>query len=433
MSDEQLLQALELDDSYDIVRVLASHPSGTTELVSDDAGCLYVRKRIPRELANREAWEALARVDGRRVPRVECIYELPDALVVVCPYVMGTTVAQLLRRQARLEAHEAAGIALGVCRAASELHARGIVHRDISPGNVVVVPNILGDSPSNRTYLIDLGVARVRTNDEASHDTTPLGTPGFSAPEQYGFAQTDARSDVYSIGRLLACLLVGKASEEVSLDASALPDDAVPPQLRGIIERACAFEPSARYQSADQMATDLARAERELGGGVDVAQQRPGGYHVSVPEAAAQGYDWRSEARDAATRGAAGLWTRLGYGSSWSKASTLTCVLVVANWVTALMVGLAFIEAGFAGGSTRPGDALFYPVVGLIGFAGTVFAGHQIALCLLRGGRYRGVQRRGRLLLKMLAEDAAVTLALYMAIALVAGAIGALLQGVTAG
>ena len=59
MDNQRLLQAWELDDSYRVVRVLAAHPSGTTELVSDANRGLHIRKRIPHELSNRQAWEAL--------------------------------------------------------------------------------------------------------------------------------------------------------------------------------------------------------------------------------------------------------------------------------------------------------------------------------------------------------------------------------------
>ncbi len=265
MTDDEVIRALELDDSFKVVRVLVEHRVGATELVADAAGQLYVRKRIPLELANRDAWERLMGVHDAHVPQVACVYQLPDVLVVVCRYVMGTTVAQMLDRQFRLTPYEAAAVAGGVCDALAILHDRGVIHRDVSPGNVVVRPDVLGDSMRTRTCLIDLGVARV-TNEAATHDTKPLGTPGFSAPEQYGFAQTDARSDLYAVGRLLLCLAVGHVCDQAAIDLAEFDEHELPGPLRDIVAKACAFEPSARYQSALQMGEALAAAERTLGG-----------------------------------------------------------------------------------------------------------------------------------------------------------------------
>ncbi len=255
MTDAELLAALELDDSYEVLRVLARKPQGDTELVRSLQGRVFVRKRIPRELGNRDAWEALANLRHNQLPRVERIYDLPDQLVVVCEYIEGVSVREMLDRGTPLPVEDALDIAIGLCDAASALHGVGIIHRDISPGNVVIRFAAVAGGLRSRTCLIDLGVARMH-DEEARRDTTPLGTWGFAAPEQYGFAQSDARSDVYAIGRLLSCLLRG--SMPVEADGLELPEDeSLPEPLRAVMERACAFEPSARYQTAADFAASL--------------------------------------------------------------------------------------------------------------------------------------------------------------------------------
>ena len=240
---DAVLAALERDEAYRVVRVLAEKTSGSTELVVPERTGMpfYVRKRIPIALANPEAWAQLAQISHPHLPHVVETYALPDTFVTVCDYVEGFSVEQLVASRGRLDTAQALSILADVCDAAGALHARGIIHRDITPGNVVVA--------ADGAHLIDLGIARVG-DATARHDTTRLGTWGFAAPEQFGFAQTDARSDVYSIGSLAGFMLTGVRPDQEGFDAAVA---ALPAGLAAVIERARAFEPSARYASAAEL------------------------------------------------------------------------------------------------------------------------------------------------------------------------------------
>lgn len=239
-------------DPYTVVRVLGTNEFSCTQLVKfGDNSPLYVRKSIMAEMANIEAWQALEHVSHPLVPRVREQYWRAGTYVVVYDYVPGDSLAELMGRNGVLNERYAVSLLLDVADAAAALHAAGIVHRDISPGNVVV-------DLKGRAHLTDLGIARVVEAGQ-SHDTTLLGTMGFAAPEQYGFAQTDARSDVYSMGRLLAyaCtgLLPSVASD--SFDDPEFGLETLSPGLVNVIKTACAFEPSVRFQSAQDFATAL--------------------------------------------------------------------------------------------------------------------------------------------------------------------------------
>lgn len=239
-------------DAYTVVRELGHGVGSTTQLVKlGENSPLYVRKVITEEYANTEAWQALARVSHPLVPRVREQCWRDGSYEVVYDYIPGESLAELVGRSGCLNERYAASIMLDVADAAAALHEAGIVHRDISPGNVIV-------DRKGRAHLTDLGIARV-VDAGQSHDTTLLGTMGFAAPEQYGFAQTDARSDVYSMGRLLAyvCtgLLPGVASD--SFDDPEFGLETLSPGLASVIETACAFEPSTRFQSAQALATAL--------------------------------------------------------------------------------------------------------------------------------------------------------------------------------
>ena len=243
------MHAMGIDDAYHVERVLASGAGGTTELVTLDGSGPFVRKRIPAKLARRGVWATLVECDSARLPRVEATYEMPNEFVVVCDYVPGENLEQLVAARGHLGKKDALQIVAQLCEAVGALHARGIIHRDISPTNVIVA--------ADGAHLIDLGIARFRV-EGATRDTTQLGTYGFASPEQYGFAQTDARSDVYSLGRMLGYLLTGVAPAESEKYEAALEDDSLAsPDLRAVIQRASAMEPSARYQSAGAFAAAL--------------------------------------------------------------------------------------------------------------------------------------------------------------------------------
>lgn len=245
------MHAMDLDDAYRVDRVLARGAGGVTEIVALGESGPFVRKRIPSRLARRGVWGTLAECDCARLPRVIATYEMPDEFVVVCDFVPGENLEQLLSARGRLAEKDAARLVAQLCEAAAALHAHGIIHRDISPTNVIVA--------ADGAHLIDLGIARFRA-EGATHDTTQLGTPGFAAPEQHGFAQTDARTDVYSLGRVLGYLLTGVRPEmpDAAEYEQALADEKiVSPRMRTVVERASAFEPSARYQSAAELARAL--------------------------------------------------------------------------------------------------------------------------------------------------------------------------------
>ncbi|WP_368158120.1 serine/threonine protein kinase [Collinsella aerofaciens] len=254
MNDNQLMHAMSLDDTYHVEQVLARGEDGITELVTIDGAGPFVRKKIRQELARRNVWSALTECSSPRLPRVEATYELPEHFVVVYDFVPGRSLSKVIETDGPLTPEEATSLGIELCEAAEELHRHGIVHRDISPNNIVVA--------ANGAHLIDLGIARMRV-EGASKDTTSLGTWGFASPEQYGFAQTDARSDVYSIGRVLGFALTGVRPDDEAYEQILKENlDNAPATLVHAITRACSFEPSARFQSATEMAEVLAGSSR---------------------------------------------------------------------------------------------------------------------------------------------------------------------------
>lgn len=344
LDDKQVMHAMSLDDMYHVEKTLARGADGVTELVTVDGAGPFVRKKMSLALANRGVWSILSLCNCSRLPRVEATYELPEQFVVVYDFIPGDTLERLVSERGRLDESEACARALEICEAASALHALGVIHRDISPKNIVMA--------ADGARLIDLGIARMRV-EGASRDTTSLGTWGYASPEQYGFAQTDARSDVYSIGRVLGFMLTGIQPDSEGYERALCDEERVSPRMHMAIERACAFEPSKRYQSVEELA-------RALGSKTPAPAPASG---VAAADSAAAASPAPSTAAavapaDAAASGLAASQVATSHGSSRARVAAvlaLVVTLVAAVAILAPRVGGLFAAPASAGGEASLG------------------------------------------------------------------------------
>lgn len=240
---EEALHNLEVDRSYTCVKTLKESESETTQLVVSVHGARCIRKYLTNGNLG-AGYRVLASIQSLYLPQVLGRYHLPDAQVVILGYREGLDLRGYVDGRGPLPAEQAVSIVSDVACALVALHTRGsspVVHRDVTPSNVIV-------SKWGRASLIDLGIAR-EVRSDLHHDTQILGTRGYAAPEQLGFAQSDERTDIYALGPLLYFMLTGEDPRQDLWDRLAV-DDRVPDALRTIIRRCLAYEPSRRYQSA---------------------------------------------------------------------------------------------------------------------------------------------------------------------------------------
>ncbi len=155
-------------------------------------------------------------------------------------WIRGKTLEELLETNANIPDEDLLHYSAQICQALSWFHLHGLIHRDVTASNVMI-------DETNQVILIDPGILRAKKKQQTS-DTTILGTPGYAAPEQFGFTQTDERSDIYSFGVLLCKMFTG-----------VLPNEALPKRyrLRKIIKKCTAIDANKRYATAQKVMSDL--------------------------------------------------------------------------------------------------------------------------------------------------------------------------------
>lgn len=260
------LDALARDDCYRVAEVLKTSPHETTEVVyfvGANAAELgpFVRKRIGAEASLGDAYRHLlaAQRDGRRfrhLPRIYDVHVADGEVVVVMEYVVGRTLRdEVYERDPSLDL--ARRWFPPLCDGVAELHEQfpaPIIHRDLKPSNVIVGGEGL--------TIIDFGIARA-FRDGAPRDTTRFGTRSYAPPEQFGYGQTDVRSDVYALGMLLY-YLVCERDPDPSVASAGFSGPEVPVCLRPVLARACAFDPRARFQSVRELKAAFLAAVAEV-------------------------------------------------------------------------------------------------------------------------------------------------------------------------
>jgi serine/threonine-protein kinase len=214
----------------------------------------------------REA-QAAARLNH---PNIVAVYDTgssDDTQWIVMEFIEGRTLQDFLSGDRRPTPEQACEIAEHICDALAAAHARGVIHRDIKPGNVMV-------TRSGAVKLMDLGIARLIAGPETAPQTSAvLGTAAYMSPEQAQGASVDARTDLYSLGAVLYEMLTGRppftgdspvaiaykqVNESPPLPSAINPD--VSPQLDAVVLRALSKNPANRYQSAEEFAQDIRNA-----------------------------------------------------------------------------------------------------------------------------------------------------------------------------
>ena len=171
---------------------------------------LYVLKTVAP--AAKAYYERIAAIDDPHLAKVLALTEQDGKLRVLREYLSGETLAERLAREGTLSRALAVSVTTQICRGLEALHRAGLVHRDVTPANIILTSD-------GNAKIIDYGIARAFDR-QKSADTAILGTPGYAAPEQFGFSQSNARTDIYAVGVLLNVMLTGALPGEQRADGA---------------------------------------------------------------------------------------------------------------------------------------------------------------------------------------------------------------------
>ena len=237
----------DMQEHWTVYECLKESEDSSTFLVKETAtGILCVLKwgRNRQTEFLRNEMEIMKKMADRKlsgIPKAYRIFEENGEVYLVREYIEGMSLAQMVLQKGGISEAEICRISRKICQTAEQFQNpdEPMIHRDIKPENIVV-------TPGSEVVFIDFGTMRSYKKD-GSRDTFVVGTRGTAAPEQYGYIQTDQRTDVYAIGQTMLYMV----SE--SYEMNQLSECAVSRRMKKIIEKACSFEPDKRYGDAAQL------------------------------------------------------------------------------------------------------------------------------------------------------------------------------------
>ena len=257
-----------------------SLPSG----ISPEAG------RAMIERFQREA-RALARLSHPHIVSIYDMGEIEGQCFLVMELLRGGTLRDRIRFQGALPVAEVQRIGIAVCHALEHAHSRDIIHRDIKPDNIMLMPN--GD-----VKLTDFGIARLADQVGLTQTGSMMGSPAYMSPEQVLGNEVSPQSDLFSLGATLYEAVFGRRAfsgegvavitHRVAYEEPKFPPG-TPPFLEAILRRAMAKAPEDRYPSAGAMADALLRepAPAKSPAGAATAKLEDSAVCARNPEAAA--------------------------------------------------------------------------------------------------------------------------------------------------
>lgn len=210
------------------------------------------------------------KISHKNVCRMYHLDEEDGKHFITMEYVTGESLKNMIRMSKQMSVATTIDIAKQVCEGLTEAHKLGVVHRDLKPSNIMI------DRKGN-ARIMDFGIARPTTGKRRTGVGVMIGTPGYMSPEQIGAKEVDQRSDIYSLGVILYEMVTGSApfegdtplglavkhKTEIPRDPKQL-NAQIPDDLSRLILRCLEKDREERFQSADEVLSELIRIEKRI-------------------------------------------------------------------------------------------------------------------------------------------------------------------------
>lgn len=229
-------EELRLSFYKEIASVNKRH--GVVLVQNSDTGKIYVKKTLKHY--DRSIFDFIRRERLKGVPVITELIESDETLIVIEDYISGQSIDEKLEK-GPLSRDDAIYVIKQLCDILKPFHSHepSIIHRDIKASNVII-------DNEGKVYLIDFDASKIVVRGK-NRDTDLLGTEEYAAPEQYGFGQSDMRTDIYALGVLLNKMLTGKFPSEELYEG----------ELSRVVRKATELDPGNRYQNLDEFKNDI--------------------------------------------------------------------------------------------------------------------------------------------------------------------------------
>ena len=251
--DQAIHLPARISDQYELYDCLHTTDTKSTYLIRNKSDNMLAVLKVAEKHARcdlKAEYQILEALHSPTFPQAICFLTDDQTEYFIRSYIAGYPVSYYVEKYGPFSETEAMRLIIGLCQPLQLLHEHTppIIHRDIKPQNVIF-------TPERKLALIDFDTVRHYQADH-SKDTTFLGTEITAAPEQFGYKQTDQRSDIYSTGVLLLFLCTG--SYELEAGASIQNH-----KLARIIRACTRFDPDRRFSNIGQLRIHLEKALRD--------------------------------------------------------------------------------------------------------------------------------------------------------------------------
>ncbi|MDY2726195.1 MAG: serine/threonine-protein kinase [Anaerostipes faecalis] len=236
-------EALFYEEQYQVIKPWG-HTKNTFLVKDTFQNCLAVQKILPESM--QAVVEKIQEIHCINIAKIRDYFIKDGKIYIYQEYVSGQLLSEKINQEGTIPLETAVSYLKQLCTGVHQLHQQGIVHRNLTPDHLMITDEGI-------LKIVDFNISR-EIKEESTKDTQLMGTPGYAAPEQFGFEQSTGKADIYAMGVLLNVMLTEKFPSEKLYDGSK--------KIQRMIQTCIAVDEKNRYADVLQMKKDLERSSQ---------------------------------------------------------------------------------------------------------------------------------------------------------------------------